>query len=124
MISETESLIADLIDKAENMEMPTADVVEKTDADSSAPITEKPNLIVHGGNLPATAHALRDLLATSRRLFDRGVPVTVVQPADDSPPIAMQLTANQVVMEAHRLCRPLKLNKNGELVAVTLPDRL
>ena len=34
-----------------------------------------PELILHSGNLPATAEALRDLLAASGKLFDRGLPV-------------------------------------------------
>jgi hypothetical protein len=35
----------------------------------------KPELLIHAGNLPATAETLRDLLAASGRLFDRGLPV-------------------------------------------------
>ena len=47
---------------------------------------EKPDLIVDPGDLPATARELRDLLASSGRLFDRGVPVKVVAPADGGIP--------------------------------------
>ena len=36
---------------------------------------QKPELVIHGGSLPATAEALRDLLAASGKLFDRGLPV-------------------------------------------------
>ena len=35
---------------------------------------DKPDLIVDSGDLPATARELRDLLAHSGCLFDRGVP--------------------------------------------------
>ena len=49
--------------------------------------TPMPQLIVHGGNLPATVHALRDLFAARSALFDRGVPVQVIKPADGSMPI-------------------------------------
>jgi putative DNA primase/helicase len=84
----------------------------------------KPELIVHRGSLPDTAEALRDLLAVSGRLFDRGVPVRVVRPADGGPPSAIPLTRHNVVMEAHRLCQPVKEDSRGNLIPVTLPDRL
>jgi hypothetical protein len=41
---------------------------------------DKPQLMVHAGDLPATARALRDLLAKSGYLFERDVPVKLVQP--------------------------------------------
>ena len=52
----------------------------------------KPELVIHAGNLPATAEALRNLLAASGKLFDRGLPVRVIIPADGGPPSAMALT--------------------------------
>jgi hypothetical protein len=44
-------------------------------------LAPEPDLIVHASDLPATAEALRDLLAASGRLFDRGTP----QPAKFDP---------------------------------------
>jgi hypothetical protein len=85
---------------------------------------DKPQLMVHAGDLPATARALRDLLAKSGYLFERDVPVKLVQPADAGPMKAIPLTANTAVIEAHSLCQPVKLNRHGELVAVTLPERV
>ena len=85
---------------------------------------KKPQLMVHPGDLPATARALRDLLAQSEYLFDRDVPVKLVQPSDGGPMRAVPLTANTVVIEAHDLCQPVKLNRQGELTAVTLPERV
>ena len=38
-------------------------------------LDEKPQLMVHIGDLPATARALPDLLAHCEHLFDRDVPV-------------------------------------------------
>ncbi|MGA8616356.1 MAG: hypothetical protein WB760_32615, partial [Xanthobacteraceae bacterium] len=70
-----------------------------------------------------TARELRSLLATSGHFFDRGVPVKLVRPPDGGTPIAMALTVNKVVIEAHNVCRPMK-RKKDELTAVTLPDRL
>jgi hypothetical protein len=85
--------------------------------------SERPDLIVDNGDLPATARDLRDLLARSQCLFDRGVPVKVVPNPNVGPPAAIRLTANRVVVEAHRLGRPVKL-VGEELVPVTLPDRV
>jgi hypothetical protein len=84
----------------------------------------KPELIVHRGSLPDTAEALRDLLAASGRLFDRGLPVRVVRAADGGPPSAVPLTRHNVVIETHRLCQPIKEDSRGNLIAVTLPDRV
>jgi hypothetical protein len=84
----------------------------------------KPKLLIHNGNLPSSAEALRDLLASCGRLLDRGVPVRLVANADGGPPAAVALTKSNVVMEAHRLCQPVKLDRSGQLVEVTLPDRV
>jgi hypothetical protein len=84
----------------------------------------KPELIVHVGDLPATAHELRDLLSKSGRLFERGVPVRVVTPAGGGLPSAIPLTKHTVVIEAHQLCKPMKVDSNSKRVPVTLPDRV
>jgi putative DNA primase/helicase len=81
-------------------------------------------LIVHPGNLPGTAECLRDLLAASGKLFDRGLPVRVIRPADGGLPSAVPLTKHNVVIQAHRLCQPVKVDADGEHVPVTLPDRV
>ena len=47
----------------------------------------------------------------------------IVPAADDGPPTATRLTATGIVMETHRLCRPVKLEGDGP-VPVTLPDRV
>src|SRR5580700_6940292 len=87
-------------------------------------LKSKPELIIHNGNLPATAEALRDLLAASGKLFDRDVPVRLTRPADGGPPSATRLTRHNVVIETHRLCRPVKVDADGVHVPVTLPDRV
>ncbi|HEV2185615.1 MAG TPA: hypothetical protein VGR70_00300, partial [Stellaceae bacterium] len=84
----------------------------------------KPQLIVQSGDLPATAYALRDRFAAVGLLFDRDMPVKIVQPATGGSMVAKALTANNVVIEAHRICQPMKPDRNGDLVAVTLPDRV
>ena len=87
-------------------------------------LAPKPELIIHDGNLPATAEALRDLFAASGKLFDRDMPVHLTRPADGSPPSARRLTRHNVVIEAHRLCQPVKVDADGVHVPVTLPDRV
>jgi len=88
------------------------------------PKPELPELIIHRGNLPATAAHLRDRLAQSGRLFDRGLPVRVVRPADGGMPSATPLTRHNVVIEAHRLCQPMKIDADGAHIPATLPDRV
>ena len=84
----------------------------------------KPELIVYPGDLPATTEALRDTLAASGKFFDRGMPVRTVRPADGGPPAAEPLTRHSIVMEAHKLCRPVQIDFDGKRVAKTLPDRV
>jgi hypothetical protein len=86
-------------------------------------IGAKPELIVHSGDLPATARALRDLLATSGNIFDRDMPVKVVQPGSGGAIAAVRLTVTGVVVEAHRLCQPVKI-QDKTLVPSTLLDRV
>jgi hypothetical protein len=84
----------------------------------------KPELMVHSGDLPATAYALRDLFAEAGHLFDRGMPVKLVQPANGGAMEAKPLTVSGVVVEAHRLCQPVKIDHNDKHIAITLPDRI
>ena len=84
----------------------------------------KPELMIHAGNLPSTAETLRDLLAASEKFFDRGVPVRFIKSRQAGAPTAVPMTRNNVVMETHKLCQPVKLNAKGEQVDATLPDRI
>src|SRR6185295_12295963 len=84
----------------------------------------KPELVIQGGNLPASVEALRDLLASSGTLFERGVPVRLVATSNKGPPSVVTLSKNNVVIEAHRLCQPVKLKSQDEKVEITLPDRV
>src|SRR5262245_62756424 len=79
----------------------------------------KPVLLIDSGELPTVAEKLRDILAKSGILFERGVPVRVTVPADGGLPVAAPLTNHGVVRIAHQLCRPVKDGKNA-----TLPDRV
>jgi hypothetical protein len=86
-------------------------------------LNPKPDLVIHSGDLPATADALRDLLARADYLFDRGIPVRIAIPPDGSPPAAHPLTTHGVTRETHRLCRPVRID-GGERKPVTLPERV
>jgi hypothetical protein len=58
-----------------------------------------------------------------RNLFDRGgVLVRLVRPAVDGPPVARQLTYNNVIVETHRHCQPVKFTADGKRVPITLPE--
>lgn len=84
----------------------------------------KPDLIVRSGNLPATARALRDLLAASGQLFDRDMPVKLVEASDGGPMLAIPLTANNVIIETHDRCQPVCIDSQGTRKEVTLQDRV
>ena len=85
---------------------------------------DRPQLQVIASDLPATTRELRDLLAAQSNLYDRGgVVVKLAQPADGGPPVAVELTANGVVCEAHRLCQPVAWSGES-LKPVTLSERV
>jgi putative DNA primase/helicase len=89
-------------------------------AGSLSPASKKPDLIIDDADLPGTARDLRDLLAQSGIIFDRGLPVKVVPGDGDGVPVAIRLTASRVVFEAHRLSQPVK--RVGEkMTPVTVP---
>ena len=79
----------------------------------------KPLLVIDPGNLPVVATQLRDALAQSGALYNRGAPVRITASSSDAVPIASPLTAHSVVRLAHDYTRPVK---DGE--AATLPDRV
>jgi hypothetical protein len=89
-----------------------------------AAMTSKPDLVVHSSDLPETARALRDLFAACCNLFDRDVPVKLMQPASGGPMAAVPLTVNGVVMQAHRLCQPVRVDAEGKRQPITLPERV
>lgn len=87
-------------------------------------IPDKPQLQVIGSDYPATARALRTLLASGSSLYSRGgVLVKLAHPADGDLPVAFELTPNGVVFEAHHLCQPVQWN-GDQLKPITLPERV
>jgi hypothetical protein len=71
----------------------------------------KPELIIHAGNLPATAEGLRDLFAASGKLFDRGLPVRVIRPADGGPTSAIPSLLYSWTMQMGSHCGPIRLHR-------------
>jgi hypothetical protein len=47
----------------------------------------------------------------------------IIRPADGGIPQVVPLTKHSVVMEAHRLCEPVKTAGEGKFIPVTLPER-
>ena len=90
---------------------------------NAAPLS-KPQLYVQKGNLPATAQAVRDVLKGSVRLFDRGSPCRIARTACTCQPAVEPLNRHSVVVAVHGVCQPVAHNGRGELVEVTLPDRV
>ena len=90
----------------------------KSDAGKANGGNAKRVLLIDPGELPAVAEKLRDILAGTGSLFERGVPVRIATPADGLP-LAVALTTHGVVRAAHQYCRPIKRGENA-----TLPDRV
>lgn len=81
------------------------------------------DLLVDMADLPQTARDLRDLFAKAGSFFEvGGYPAEVV--TDKGLPMIVPLDVHRVVMRAHDLCRPVKLDEQGKLVPVTLPERV
>lgn len=84
---------------------------------------ERPQLIIHIDDLPATARALRDLFARSGQFFERGLPARLMPPTCGIVPQSIPLNANSIVNEAHHLCRPVVMH-HGHPQGKTLPNRI
>jgi hypothetical protein len=85
----------------------------------------RPDLLVDSGDLPATTRALRDRIAETRGFLDNGnCPVYIVKRAETGMPIAKEANKHRVVLEAHRVCRPVRRNERREIVETTLPERV
>ncbi len=104
------------------------DPFDRLDAMNASTMSDekpKPDLIISAADRPATVRALRQLLAQAGDIFDRGgVLVRLVQPATGGVPIARRLTYNNVIVEAHRHCRPVRVSDTGEKVPITLPENV
>jgi hypothetical protein len=76
--------------------------------------SEKPRLLVDYVNPDLTVARLRDILATSNVLYDRGVPVRIAFDQRQGRMVAQPMTPDVLVLVAHEICRPYSLK--------TMPD--
>lgn len=82
-------------------------------------------LVVHAADRPATVYALRAIIAKAAYCFDRGgVPIELIRPADGGLRVAKRMTHNNVIALAHEHCQPVKLDKAGNKIPITLPDNV
>jgi hypothetical protein len=74
----------------------------------------KPRLLVDRANPDCTVAALRDVLADSGDLFDRGVPVRIAYDQIQQSHVAQALTPHSLIVKAHSVCWPFAIKiKNG-----------
>jgi hypothetical protein len=88
------------------------------------PDDQKPTLIVHAADLPATTYALRDLFVAAGELFDRGRMLTRLVTDAEGQVWGQQMAITNIVMAAHDICRPVKIDDKGDIRPITLPDRV
>src|ERR1700722_19261385 len=84
---------------------------------------EKPELLIDAADYPRAARQIRDLLASDPCIVERGTPMRVVKTEEGAPKLT-PLTADQIVLEVHRLCQPVKIARDGRRVPTTLPTRV
>ncbi len=100
---------------------PFQDALDKAEKvlDPAAIDRLKPRLLVEEAAPDRTVSALRDLLAKSGSLYDRGLPVRLAYDQTQGTHVAQVLTPDVLVLVAHTACRPYALReKKGETVEV------
>jgi hypothetical protein len=96
MTKECEQLVVDTIEEAEEFELPP----EETEQ------SQKPRLLVENCDPDRTVVRLRDILAETGVLYDRGVPVRLAVDQIQGGTVAQVMTPDALVLIAHTLCRP------------------
>jgi hypothetical protein len=74
----------------------------------------KPRLLIDKGHPHRTVSKLRDILANSGRLYDRGTPVRVVFDHSLGGSVAHSMTADSLALEAHFACQPYVLSREKD----------
>ena len=78
-------------------------------------VGKKPLLLVETWNPDTTVAALRDILAASGNLYDRGVPVRLAADQMQGGTVAQVMTPYGLVRVAHELCRPYAIKKGANV---------
>jgi hypothetical protein len=86
-----------------------------------APDDQRPRLEIKEGHPDRTVTDLRDILAASGRLFERGAPVRIVYDQDSDGSVAHQLTVPGLVLETHFVCQPWKFDQKVGEKDIDLP---
>ena len=84
----------------------------------------RPRLKIENGHPERTVANLRDILAMSSRLYDRGTPVRVVRDQSLGGFVAHELNADSLTLEAHLACQPYKVTDSGIERDATLPPSI
>jgi hypothetical protein len=103
MSTDSEDLIADAIERAEEIPAP------------AGTHGKKPKLLIENCNPDRTVAVLRDILAGAGSLYDRGVPVRLAFDQIQQGTIAEVITPDALVLMAHAVCRP-RVIKEGTAV--------
>src|SRR4051794_22010234 len=83
-----------------------------------------PKLIIRQSNLPATTYDLRDLLAASNSLFERGRVLVEIKRDANGELFSHAMQHTNVIMKAHEYCQPVQLDRRDNEQPVTLPEKV
>ncbi len=83
---------------------------------------DKVRLLIRPADPDVTVGALRDALAASNRLYERGLPVRLAHDHQQEGMVAHPMTPEGVIREAHGCCRPYVMRERKEsMVEVDAP---
>jgi hypothetical protein len=74
----------------------------------------KPRLKIDKGHPDNTVSNLRDILAKSGKLYERGTPVRIVYDQSSKGSVAHTMTADSLALEAHFACQPFEIDRKTE----------
>ena len=90
------------------------EAAEVVDAEIPDDDANKPRLLVESAAPDRTVAALRDILAVTGDLYDRGVPVRLAQDQSQGGAVAQVLSPDILVLLAHRVCRPYQIKQRKD----------
>jgi hypothetical protein len=93
---------------------------ELSDRNVEATEKVKPRLLIEHVDPHRTVAALRDILAKTGELYDRGVPVRIAADQTQGGAVAQIMGPDALILMAHEVCRPyiFKKDNNGVLIEV------
>lgn len=111
-----------LLQRVTSVRSLTDRAIERVDAliAAKARASASPRLLIENHNPHETVAALRDILAQSEGLYDRGVPVRLAVDKTQGGAVAHVITPGMLVLLAHRACRPYgrKQKQDGSVTEV------